>query len=381
MKQKLVFTALGLIVFSIGFQVNFAFAEQNMLVYHGKNVVESPQEFAGTAFHFIINNEQATVISFGQQGREIIRMDISPSETCIQTQSTLCFDGTVTDVKNPQIHQVGDVVAFTIDFANKKQIGTAKSGPMTGMSVTMNIEKMSLKSNAPYTLAVTREGGFAGFAPKTMTFDSSAGMIIITERESTINVPLEENMIREIDQLFQKSKLLNKVSQTWAPNEGSADYFAYNLVLNQGIFHNEYSWTDTSDGAPEILKELQTKIWSTGETNIPIPTDIISYDDITITEIAREFVLLSPTFAFDGMEDTFEFSPITVMESFPEQYRLEATFTSSHGGFGDRTDQIITQALTPHTMSILISEGAVISAVTDEEWDEINNQYVLKAPN
>ncbi|MGQ0606626.1 MAG: hypothetical protein ACT4OD_06755 [Candidatus Nitrosotenuis sp.] len=381
MKQKLVITALGLIVFSLVFQINSAFAEQNMLVYHGKNIVESPQEFAGTAFHFIINNDQATVISFGQQGREIIRMDIAPSEACIQTQSTLCFDGTVTDVKNPQMHQIGDMVTFTIDFTNKKQIGTAKSGPMIGVSVTMNIERMSLKSNAPYTLAVTREGGFAGFTPKTMTFDSSTGMITITEGESTVNVPLEESMIHEIDQLFQKSKLLNIISQTYSSNDGSADYFSYNLILNQGIFHNEYSWTDTSDDTPEILKELQTKIWSTGEANIPIPTDIASYDDTEITEIAREFVLLSPTFAFDGMEDTLEFGPLAVMESFPEQYRLEAAFTSSHGGFGDRTDQMVTQALTPHIMSILISEGAVISAVTDGEWDEINNQYVLKAPN
>jgi hypothetical protein len=31
-------------------------------------------------------------------------------------------------------------------------------------------------------------------------------------------------------------------------------------------------------------------------------------------------------------------------------------------------------------MEILISEGNVISAVTDGEWDELNNQYLLKAP-
>jgi hypothetical protein len=32
-------------------------------------------------------------------------------------------------------------------------------------------------------------------------------------------------------------------------------------------------------------------------------------------------------------------------------------------------------------MEIIISEGAVISAVTDDVWDELNNQYVLNAPN
>jgi hypothetical protein len=81
------------------------------------------------------------------------------------------------------------------------------------------------------------------------------------------------------------------------------------------------------------------------------------------------------------MEDTLEMGAVIVLESFPEQYALEARFTSSHGGFGDRTDQVVTQVLTPHVMEIIISEGAVISAVTDGEWDELNNQFVLKAPN
>lgn len=381
MNKSVGLAVCGLIAFILIVQANPASAEQFMLIYHGKNVIESPPEFAGLAFHFLINNDKATVVSAGQAGLEVVRMDLTPSDVCIQTQSTLCFEGVVTEVKNPQIHQVGDVVSFTIDLVNKKQIGTAKSGPMEGMSVTMNIERMNLKSTASYTLEITREGGFAGFAPKTMTFDSESGMIVIAEGQSMINVPLDDATIEKIDQAFQKSKLLNISADTYLPNDGAADYFAYNLKLNQGVFEKEFSWTDASDAAPGILRELHQIIWSAGEENIPMPVDIPVYDDQTITEIANEFVLSSPTFAFDGMEDTLEFGPITILESFPEQYKLDVMFTSSHGGFGDRTDQIVTQALTPHVMQIIISEGVVISAVTDDTWDEMNNQYILKAPN
>ncbi|WP_100182067.1 hypothetical protein [Candidatus Nitrosotenuis aquarius] len=376
--MKLAIT-LGLVALTILVQTGSAFAED--LVYHGKNVIESPPEFAGSAFHFIINGDKATVVSAGASGLEIVRMDIAPSEMCIQTESTLCFDGGVTEVKNPQIHQVGDLISFIIDFTNKKQIGTAKSGPMTGMTVTMNIDRMNIKSLEPYSISVSREGGFAGFAQKTMTFDSEAGMIIITEGESETNVPLDEDTIQEIDQIFQKSKLLNMDSGDYPANEGSADYFAYSLTLDQGIFQKQFTWTDASDGAPEILRELQNTIWVIGEENIPMPVDIPIYDEETITEIAREFVVSSPTFAFDGMEETLEFGSITILESFPEQHVIDATFTSSHGGYGDRTDQVVTQVLTPHIMEIIISEGAVISAVIDGEWDEMNNQFVLKAPN
>lgn len=381
MNKSLGLTAFGLIAFMLIMQANPVTAEQPMLVYHGKNVIESPPEFAGLVFHFLINNDKATVVSAGQAGLEVVRMDIVPSDACIQTQSTLCFEGMVTEVKNPQTHQVGDEVSLTLDFANKKQIGTAKSGSMEGMSMTMSIERMNLKSTAPYSLEVTREGGFAGFAPKTMTFDSENNMILITEGQSMMNVPLDDSAMEKIDQAFQKSKILNIMTDNYLPNEGSADYFTYTLQLNQGVFEKEFSWTDASDAIPSVLHELHQVIWTTGEENIPMPVDIPAYDDQTITEIANEFVLSSPTFAFDGMEDTLEFGPITILESFPEQYLLDVMFTSSHGGFGDRTDQVVTQALTPHVMEIVISEGTVISAVTDGTWDELNNQYVLKAPN
>ena len=376
MNQRMGLAVLGLLTFTVLFSADSASADQSVLVYHGKNVIESPPEFAGMAFHFLINNDKATVISAGQAGLEVVRMDITPSDVCIQTQSTLCLDGIVTDVKNPQIHQVGDEISFTIDFANKKQVGTAKSGPMEGMSVTMNIERMNIRSDAPFTLSASREGGFAAFPPKTTTYDSATGDITVSEGETETSRSLIQSEINEIMQILKQSKLLNMQNQNYEPTQGSADYFTYQLTLDQGIFQKEFTWTDTSENVPAILQALQNKVWAIGEMDESSTSDM---DDIT--EIAREFVMSSPTFAFDGMEDTLEFGPITALESFPEQYRIETTFTSSHGGYGDRTDQIVTQVLTPHTMEIIISEGQVISAVTDEKWDELNNQYVLKAPN
>jgi hypothetical protein len=41
-------------------------------------------------------------------------------------------------------------------------------------------------------------------------------------------------------------------------------------------------------------------------------------------------------------------------------------FDSAHGGFGNREGQMMTQAITHHKIDIIVSEGKVISAVTDE---------------
>jgi len=91
-------------------------------------------------------------------------------------------------------------------------------------------------------------------------------------------------------------------------------------------------------------------------------------------DVARYFIKTNPTFSFDGMEETLDAKIIVVRESFPEQYVIEAEFSTLHGGYGDRTDKMVTQAITPHTLEMVVSNGNVVSAIIDEEWDEINQK-------
>lgn len=89
-------------------------------------------------------------------------------------------------------------------------------------------------------------------------------------------------------------------------------------------------------------------------------------------EIAKRFVFSAPTFAFDGMEETLDVKLLYIRESFPEQYVIEAEFSTLHGGYGDRTDQIVKQVITSHNMKLVIISGKVTSATIDEKWDELN---------
>jgi hypothetical protein len=97
--------------------------------------------------------------------------------------------------------------------------------------------------------------------------------------------------------------------------------------------------------------------------------------------VAQRFVTSSPTFAFDGDINTLRTEYVGSTKSIPPQHMFRATFDSSHGGFGNREGQMLIQVITPHTMNIIVSEGVVISAVTDDAWDELNHQYVLKTPD
>jgi len=96
--------------------------------------------------------------------------------------------------------------------------------------------------------------------------------------------------------------------------------------------------------------------------------------------VAQKYIVTSPTFAFDGLHNTLDTEDISAMESDPIQYKIRIAFDSTNAGFGDRTGQMLAQVITHHKMDIIVSEGNVISAVTDDTWDELNHQYVLKKP-
>ncbi|MCV0392735.1 MAG: hypothetical protein K5790_05500 [Nitrosopumilus sp.] len=129
-----------------------------------------------------------------------------------------------------------------------------------------------------------------------------------------------------------------------------------------------------------------TGIVVTGAYFIPAQSTVISIPEKQVEDqydalgYVQRFVVTSPTFVFDGDINTLHMDYLGSTKSIPSQHMFRATFDSSHGGFGNREGQFLIQVITPHTMEIIVSEGNVISAVTDETWDELNNQYVLKKP-
>ncbi|GFN39520.1 MAG: hypothetical protein YK1309IOTA_480006 [Marine Group I thaumarchaeote] len=99
-----------------------------------------------------------------------------------------------------------------------------------------------------------------------------------------------------------------------------------------------------------------------------------------VLDIAQEFIKSSPTFAFDGMEETLSLELVAIRESFPEQFVIEADFDSLHGGYGDRTDEMVIQVITPHTMNLVVINGEITSAILDGKWDELNQLQLPWTP-
>jgi len=94
--------------------------------------------------------------------------------------------------------------------------------------------------------------------------------------------------------------------------------------------------------------------------------------------VAQRYVVASPTFEFDGNINSLKTEFVGSTKSIPPQHTFKATFESSHDGFGNRQGQALNQIIMPHTMIILISEGNVVSAVTDETWDEMKELFIQR---
>jgi len=105
-----------------------------------------------------------------------------------------------------------------------------------------------------------------------------------------------------------------------------------------------------------------------------LPTGDTTAEDVE--RIALLFLRHSPTFAFDGIDESVEVLDIVAMESYPVQYAVSIAFECRQAGYGDRTGQVLAQVITPHVVRVVVSAGEVRSAVIDGEWDELNQRDV-----
>lgn len=366
MNTKLV-AAFSLIALGLLIPGQHAFSEQNTIKFYGKGTIDETSISPQVMMRTLIDHDRAAFVGAGVGGIDVVRMNITTSDSCTQSQDMLCFDGTITESHNT-MHEVGDKIGITLDLAAKKEIISFDSGKIQGTVFHITLSKSQVILDGPYQITLSQQGGFAGIQK---TFAINYGEL--TQGDTVIT--LDADTLTQLTKEIKKGKLFEMPVTDYPPVQGSADYFTYSLEITQGVFTKTITWTDTSQNVPEKLFNIKDQIQ--GLVDIQRPG--VGLDTIQVT-MAKEFAQSSPTFAFDGIPESLKLVDAKVMESFPEQYLITLEFTSLHGGFGDRTDQIVTEALTQHTMKILIVDGTVESAVTDDTWDEMNNQYVLKAP-
>lgn len=116
-----------------------------------------------------------------------------------------------------------------------------------------------------------------------------------------------------------------------------------------------------------------------GRAEAPTIDPSLNGDPTTVTmnesrQIAEDWIRTSsPTYTFDGSE----LELLTEEELIPGQrYSFVFSFTSSAAGYGDRSDEMAAQVITPHVMEVVVENRQVVSAVTDDVYDELADEMI-----
>jgi hypothetical protein len=118
---------------------------------------------------------------------------------------------------------------------------------------------------------------------------------------------------------------------------------------------------------PAGLARIRAKLPETWEfTRTP--------DESRLRKLAGDWISDAPTYRYDG--SGLEFVSYVQQESYPVRHVLTYRFTSSHAGYGDRSDLVTAQVITEHTIRVTIVDGFVESAIIDEKWDE-KGQFMI----
>jgi hypothetical protein len=214
---------------------------------------------------------------------------------------------------------------------------------------------------------------------QVLTVNSTSVVFTTSNNEGkfmkTYEKPFNESAFRDLISLFEEKGFL-QMEERYVPQEGQpvvADVGTLEVSLNEenrektvivDPYYSEYM--------PEGLQKIDSAL-------VELRAYAMSTSPEEAERIGRTWVETAPTYSFDGFDLKLE--DHEVLETFPEQHVLNYTFTSSHGGYGNRANRIVTEALTPHSIEVIVSEGEVMSAVIDGEWDEIAQKLLEKETN
>ena len=115
-----------------------------------------------------------------------------------------------------------------------------------------------------------------------------------------------------------------------------------------------------------------------GQNQEPKPVPIPEPKPVSQEEsqvIAVQFLRNSPTFRFDGIESTLKLAG-SEAGAKPFTWIFNYEFQSRQAGYGDRTGMVLAQVITDHKAQIVLEQGAVVSAILDDRWDELKGKRI-----
>lgn len=91
--------------------------------------------------------------------------------------------------------------------------------------------------------------------------------------------------------------------------------------------------------------------------------------------LAEQFIRNTPTYTFDGIDGSIKKIKVEPVDN-GKFWNLSYIFQSKHPGYGDRSNQVLAEQVTEHSVKISIQGCTVVSAICDKSYDMLTNQQV-----
>lgn len=182
--------------------------------------------------------------------------------------------------------------------------------------------------------------------------------------------PLDEETRNEVLELLENNSFL-EMDDLYEPEDGQP-IVADTGILEISVIQNGMTKTVKVDPyahfyMPDELVEIDEALMELRNYAIAIPEE-------EARSIAEEWIMNAPTYSFDG--SGLELQDHQFSEQKPEKHVMTYSFTSTHGGYGNRSDQMVTEVLTDHSILVELYKGEVDSAIIDDSWDEVNQRML-----
>jgi hypothetical protein len=204
--------------------------------------------------------------------------------------------------------------------------------------------------------------------------------LVVTKDTSTLTVYSSEGNITEQFKKNLTPEQFNSIVKVFLDN----NFASYGYRYDEGQkYVTDVGFTDIT-----FSVNGKSKTVTTYNVNAYLPSGLIaireklqetvdytrSLDENQVKALAESWIKEAPTYKYDG--SGLVLVDYIQQESYPVRHVLTYNFTSSHSGYGDRSDQVTAPVITNHTIKVTIIDGNVDSAIIDGVWDEMG-QFMI----
>lgn len=105
------------------------------------------------------------------------------------------------------------------------------------------------------------------------------------------------------------------------------------------------------------------------------PAQTVTCKQEQAVALTEQFIRNTPTFSFDGITDSIKKMKVDTPDN-GQTWQLTYLFKCKHAGHGDRSNQVLAEVITEHSVQVTIQGCRIVTAICDKNYDLLTNKQL-----